>query len=697
MLPRRPKGERPDIALVLPPLTQLNTPYPSTAYLAQFLGQHGITSQQHDLGLALVLRLFSRDGLTRVFDTLAQADELPEPAWRALALRDAHLRAVEPVMRFLQGKDSALAPRILDTPFLPMGPAFEHADVTDFGSLGTHDAARYLATLYLKDLANLVTATIDPGFGLARYQHHLALGAQQFDPLYERLHRSTLVDELLDELIADIDAPVVGLSVAFPGNLYGALRIGRAMKARGATVLMGGGYVNTELRDVDEPRLWEFVDALTYDDGEGPLLAFLDWHGGGEDRRHRTRTRDGLHNAPVKRVPFTPAGDYGELPLGDYLQLIDTLNPAHRLWADGRWNKLTLAHGCYWRKCSFCDVNLDYIQHYETTSASALVDHMERLIEQTGQRGFHFVDEAAPPKALKAVALELLKRDLGVSIWGNIRFEKAFTPDLCRLLAAAGLIAVTGGLEVANERLLERIRKGVTVPQVARAAAAFRDAGVMVHAYLMYGFPTQTVQETVDSMEMVRQLFQADLVNSAFWHRFVLTRHAPIFQEQDTFNVVVPPQPHSAFAANDVPHDDPTGADHDRFDDVLVRSLHAWMRGHDLERPVHTWGKRLPRTTVEPGFIERAVSEPQPAGERLVWVGSGVLHVREGLELHMVDGVAEIACDEAVAEWLDDVITRAKPGGAAIRFKDVATSFPGDWHAFAEQWSDVRQAGLLLV
>jgi hypothetical protein len=50
----------------------------------------------------------------------------------------------------------------------------------------------------------------------------------------------------------------------------------------------------------------------------------------------------------------------------------------------------------------------------------------------------------------------------------------------------------------------------VTVEQVARVTQ-FTEAGVMVHCYLMYGYPTQTVQETVDSLEMVRQLFEAGI------------------------------------------------------------------------------------------------------------------------------------------------------------------------------------------
>ena len=55
------------------------------------------------------------------------------------------------------------------------------------------------------------------------------------------------------------------------------------------------------------------------------------------------------------------------------------------------------------------------------------------------------------------------------------------------------------------------MKKGVTVEQVARVTRAFTDAGVMVHAYLMYGFPTETAQETVDALERVRQLFAAGL------------------------------------------------------------------------------------------------------------------------------------------------------------------------------------------
>ncbi len=699
------------LALVLPPTTQLNTPYPSTAYLARSLRGSGIVVSQHDLGLQLTLQVLSSGGLAAVFDAVeAMADDgLPEPAWRALALRDRHLGVIDPVVRFLQGRDPTLAWRLARPGFLPGGPRLDRAApgsdaVARFGEMGQHDLARYRATLYLEDVADLVTATVDPGFGIARYQHHLAHGPVSYAPIAARLAETSLLDAWLDALTDAVlaDAPdVVGLSVPFPGTLYGALRVGQRARAAGAHVVMGGGYVNTELREVDEPRLWQAVDALTFDDGEGPLRALLDHLSGQGDRRHRTRTAAGWHRADAPATPFNPAPAYGDLPLGDYLQVLDTLNPAHRLWGDGRWNKLTVAHGCYWKRCAFCDVNLDYISRFEPAKASELVDAMAALVEETGERGFHLVDEAAPPRGLRDLALGLLDRGLKVHFWGNIRFERAFTPDLCRLLQAAGLTAVTGGLEVASDRLLAAMDKGITVEQAARAAAAFTDAGVLVHAYLMYGFPGQTAQEHVDAAEVVRQLFGEGVLQSAFWHRFVLTRGSRVYAAPEAYGVSFVP-PRGAFAMNDLPHGDRVGCDPDPFDGPLAEMLGAWMSGRGLDRPVHRWfpKRSVPRATEAPDRVARAlraeVAAP-PDKARLVWLGDGVLDTGDALVLLHAEEEVAVRGPDAVREWLADVLDAATAGGVGITLGEARAAFPGDWAWWQRSWAVVREAGLVAV
>ena len=630
---------------LIPPMTQLNTPYPSTAYLTGFLRSRGIDAAQADIALALVLRLFSPAGLDALRE---RAQALPE-AERSGSLHafldqfEAYRSTIGPTIRFLQGGDSTLAYRIAARGLLPEGPRFAALDnyVDDgsgdplgwaFGALGVQDKARHLATLYLNDLADVIRDAADERFEFVRYAESLASSQPTFEPLAQALAAPpTLVDELLCELtlqaVAEHQPQLVLLSVPFPGSVYAALRMGQAIKAAhpGVKIALGGGYVNTELRELKEPRVFDFVDYMTLDAGERPVLSLIEHLRGerGPQRLQRTFVRE---NGAVKYVhlaePDIPFEDVGTptwdgLPIHRYLSLLDMLNPMHRLWSDGRWNKLTVAHGCYWKKCSFCDVSLDYIGRYETATAQTLADRIQRIVEETGQTGFHFVDEAAPPKALKALAEELIRRDLPISWWGNIRFEKTFTPELSELLAQSGCIAMSGGLEVASDRLLNLMKKGVSVEQVARVTKGFTDAGILVHAYLMYGFPTQTLQDTVDALEYVRQLFENGCIQSGFFHRFSCTVHSPVGMNPDAYGIELIPLPEVTFAKNDIGFIDatpmPPGVDHDVLGQGLRKAIYNYMHGLCVEDDVRRWFEHLPcpvpRPTVKRGKIAKALAQ----------------------------------------------------------------------------------------
>jgi radical SAM superfamily enzyme YgiQ (UPF0313 family) len=284
-----------------------------------------------------------------------------------------------------------------------------------------------------------------------------------------------------------------------------------------------------------------------------------------------------------------PAPSYVDLPFEKYVSFLDVVNPMHRMWTDKRWNKLTVSHGCYWKQCSFCDVSLDYIGNYQNTTAEKLVDKIEKIIKDTGLTGFHFVDEAAPPKMLRALSLELLKRNLSITWWTNIRFEKTFTSELCELMAKAGCVAVTGGLEVASDRLLAKMKKGVDIAQVARVTHNFSNAGVFVHAYLMYGFPTETEQETIDSLEVVRQLFEKNCIQSAFWHLFTATAHSPIGLNPEEFGIEITGPVFEGFAQNDLIHLDPQGADHEKYTNGLNAALNSYLNKSGFEKQLSSW------------------------------------------------------------------------------------------------------------
>jgi radical SAM superfamily enzyme YgiQ (UPF0313 family) len=621
---------------VIPPMTQLNTPYPSTAYLTGFLRSRGYPAVQEDLALALVLRLFSPDGLRALRECIeAMPAKQRTPRVQAFERQfERYLATVEAAVAFLQGRDPSVAHRIAGRNFLPEGPRFAplEAYVDEeggdplawaFGALGVTDRARHFATLYLDDLADVLREAVDARFEFVRYAESLAQSQATFNPLAQALAAAeNLVDRTLHELTLDAvrrHAPnVVLVSTPFPGNVYGAFRIAQAIKAHDASIVtvLGGGFVNTELRELAEPRVFDYFDYVTLDDGERPLLALLEHLRGERPQERLVRTflcdDRGVRYVDAKEpdIPFAEAGTptWDGLPLDRYLSLLDMLNPMHRLWSDARWNKLTVAHGCYWKKCSFCDVSLDYISRYEAVAATTLVDRIEAIIAETGQTGFHFVDEAAPPKALKALAAELHKRNRAISWWGNIRFEKSFTPELCAELADSGCIAVSGGLEVASDRLLKLMQKGVSVDQVARVTHAFTEAGILVHAYLMYGFPTQTVQDTVDALEYVRQLFAANCIQSGFFHRFACTVHSPVGLHPEQFGVRLKPLPKVSFAKNDVGFIDPTGVDHDALGIALNKALYNYMHGIGLDQDVRGWfSGRVPKTTVPRHFIARAL------------------------------------------------------------------------------------------
>lgn len=627
-------------------MTQVNTAYPATAYLTGYLRRRGHQVSQSDFSLELFLDLFSRTGVERILEVL-KTRAVESPSVQHLQFhQDLIASRIDAVVRFLQGKDPSLALRIITPGFLPEGPRFQalrELDETEggrawaFGALGVTDEAKHIASLFIDDIADCIRDGVDSHFGLSRYAEKLAASSHQFTPILEALGAATpsLVESRLDGLtqqgVAKETPDVVGITVPFPGNVYGAFRIAQTIKRVNPHIktVLGGGYVNTELRNLQTRAAYQdvfrFFDYITYDDGEGPLEAILEQVSASRKPRPLVRTISGpvapatpWLNSSTSEPSFLESArpSYDGLSIERYVSSLEMVNPMHRLWSDGWWNKLTLAHGCYWKKCAFCDTSLDYISRFEMQSVDGILDRIRFLIKETGQTGFHFVDEAAPPKLLRALSTRILREGLTISWWCNIRFEKTFTSELTELMAQAGCVAVTGGLETASNRLLNLMEKGVTVEQVAQVTAAFAQSGILVHAYLMYGFPSQTAQETVDSLERVRQLFASGCLTSAYWHRFSLTAHSPVGRSPKRYGVT-PKKEASEFAVNDLAFTESGACDHDALRPGLEKATYNFMHGMGLTEDVRTWFPRsgksgkiaIPRTKVSKQWLTRCLDD----------------------------------------------------------------------------------------
>jgi len=596
-----------NILLVTPPQTQLNTPYPAMPYLTRFLRKNGFSIEQLDLGIELILNVFTKEKLSQIFQQAQEINLISQNSQKILANESEYLATFELVIRFLQNKDNTLAHRISRRDFLPEASRFDLWKNTDdfFSALDVSDLARFLCTLYMEDLADLMVECIDPDFGFARYAEPYGISANTFEPIEERLNRKeSLIEttflEILNNRILSYSPEIVGITIPFSGCVIGALKCAQQIKKNfpNIKIVIGGGWVNTDLRQLVEPKVFDYVDFITLDDGETPILSIFKFLESDSDFTILKRTYirivnlvKFIDNEQIPDVSFSECGvpDYSGLQLENYLSFIETPNPMLRLWLEGRWNKMTLAHGCYWQRCAFCDITLPYINHYEIIDTTILVDHIEEIIAQTQQTGFHFVDEAAPPKILEDLANELIRRNLKISWWTNIRFEAKFTLELCQLLAKSGCIAVSGGIETASDRLLKLMKKGVSIKQAAKTCYHFTECGIMIHAYLMYGFPTQTEQELIDSLEIVRQFFENNLIQSAYWHLFALTAHSEVGINPEQFGIEKIIASDVKFAYNDVYYDNKQNLNYERFTQGLNKSVFNFMLGLGTELPIKKW------------------------------------------------------------------------------------------------------------
>ncbi|APZ47297.1 radical SAM protein [Polaribacter reichenbachii] len=607
--------------LITPPFTQLNTAYPATAYIKGFLESKNVKTTQMDLSIELFTAVFTKEFIDAVFK---QADLLGN---KELPLvynqREDYINKVDTVMNYLRVQEVTAAYQIVHKDFLPQGHRrikLEKDLSTEFGKLGILDKAKHIATLFIEELGDFINTNIDEFFSFTRYAEQLGRAASSFDQIDEYLqYETTLIEDemlyLLEEQIKQDNYDLVCFTIPFPGNLFSALRCAQFLKQNypNINIAFGGGYCNTELRRISDTRIFNYIDFITLDDGEGPLLRITEFLSDKIEEAQLERTFICKNNEVVyvDKQPNTifhhknlPAPSYVGLPTAKYLSFLDVMNPMHRMWSDGKWNKLTISHGCYWKQCSFCDVTLDYIGNYQNTTADDLVNKIEKIIAETGITGFHFVDEAAPPKMLRALANALIERKIYITWWTNIRFEKTFTPELCALLSKSGCIAVTGGLEVASDRLLAKMKKGVDIAQVARVTKAFSDENIMVHAYLMFGFPTETAQETIDSLEVVRQLFQNNCIQSAFWHQFACTSHSPVGKNPDEFEIKITGPKFEGFAENDLFHEDPKGAAHHLYSQGLNIALNNYLNYKGFEIPLDDYFDfKVPRKTVKNGLI----------------------------------------------------------------------------------------------
>ena len=688
------------VVIIQPPIVQLNTPYPSGAYLQDFFkklksfsnldsqlspaafelakkaGYQIDSVEWKDLSIELFHRIFSKEGITQLFHNTKdkalkmaleaenQGDEITAYNLRRYVLtKDSWINWIDKIVALLVENKSGRETlhEFVRSAHVPRGNRME-TYLANLNREVSVDDGYLLASLALADLADYITTVYDNNFALIRYAESICASdlskeeilkttnspvlKDYLSPLVENLintvsssQQETFSSRSQPETLPQTEAPsqkpqqepsfLFCVSVPFPGTFAAAMFICKQLKStfgKNALITLGGGYVNTALRSVNQAELAAYIDCFSYDRGYSfytELLAnglpaaaayqtesvFGEEVAQGKANQPKTSSTSSNRQELVEIENFMTknvAPDYDGIDFSKYPRLADDINPMHRIWSDGAWLKAYLAHGCYWHRCLFCDTKLDYVNCYKPVNIKNLYSSLLEQAKKSGVYGVHFVDEAAPPKMLEDFAS--LNKDKALTFWGNIRFEKAFSRDLADILAKGGLIGVSGGIEMACGEGLSNINKGIDIKTLVFSLAAFKEAGILTHAYMIYGYYNETPQMLIDSAETLRQLFKAGLLDSSFFHKFTLTKHSTLFAEWEAGKH---PDLHPIFPKNNFTDYELHFKGEEKSEKYgAPLAVNAWMHKKSLDKPVEKWFNfPMPKPTVKKDFVEKALEE----------------------------------------------------------------------------------------
>lgn len=694
--------------IIQPPLVQLNTPYPSGAYLLDFFNslyeEKNVKGRVEwfDLSNSFFHKIFCKHGIAHIFNSTFEKalklssqyesqgdDNTAFHLRRFISQKEFWINWIDEIIAIVCSSNSKISGREFAHEFIrsahvPRGMRVENF-LSNLNRDVSTDDAQILSSLALADLADYITMVYDQNFALIRYAEHLATSTAEFSETIEGLKAPSLNDfykPLLLEKIASYknEPTLYCISVPFPGCFESALFSADLIRKEcgdNAIIIFGGGYVNTELREISEKGIFDYCHILSYDKGYGSYIRlfdeFINVACGIEDEKQCFNLKEAFENIFDSRkfynfsylkngsviIPLekeneeykvlykkeheyirkiTP--DYSHIDFTKYPRLADDTNPMHRIWNDGAWLKAYIAHGCYWHRCAFCDTTLDYVKDYCLTDINSLYDSLCVQAEKTGVHGIHFVDEACPPVALQNFALKNMavksSNKIPLTYWGNIRFEKSFDRDLADLLSAGGLTAVSAGIEIATGNGLSAVNKGTDMENIVNACCAFKEAGILIHSYMIFGFWSQSVQDLIDSMETLRQLFGAGLLDSAFWHKFTLTLHSTVYEEYKKGKypeLKILPQKKTQFAKNDLHFEGEEKSE--KFSAPLNAALELWMHGEKLSKPVESYFPfKMPKPSIAKDYIASLIAKyeenrdrkfhkipEQGSKEKFVWLG----------------------------------------------------------------------------
>jgi hypothetical protein len=510
---------RDGILLLNPPFTDSRGPYVAIPQLAAYLKQKGIPVAAADLNAGFLQRFLTPGAIARgavhVKERFRQLNDAGSLSLRQMIEYNLLLRVLR--------EYPALSGTVnwLSTPF------------ADFQDIRESEARGFLMCLasmpYFPEVFMADHKFISPGRYSCFSSRQLLESAAE-ESRYTELFRQEI------ERVWPSPAPrLVGFSVAFSHQIVPAFQMAAVIRRMdpGVHITMGGPSISIFFRDLKNPALFALVDSLVMDDGEIPLEQLYHALGRPPAAVHAIAgvicRKDGQVSmtppAPPLGLTDLPAPDLGVFDLDGYLA------PKERILLPVRFSR-----GCSWKKCAFCRTRHPLCRDEQEPDADYLFETLRRLYQDQGLRNFFFSTESANPALLEQVCRRTLAAGMSIEWVTHTRVSRELSRQRCALFTAAGCRHMAVGVESMSDRVLQLMRKGISVSLVHKVLETI--AGAMpLTAYMMVGFPSETHEEALATHAAISRLKQAGLLNAFSYSMFVLQQGAEIHANPSAFGI----------------------------------------------------------------------------------------------------------------------------------------------------------------
>ncbi|MCF6156367.1 MAG: B12-binding domain-containing radical SAM protein [Candidatus Brocadia sp.] len=513
-----------DVVLIFPPQWTPMQPYLSIPALTAYLQNHGISVNQCDLNLDFYEKLLSRGQLQPL---CCKLEQIFQQLNKKQSLRLEEQRYFYSIYLIRSAFDEVISKIEETKDFFRSEENF-----FDLSKLSIQKSI-------LNTAINIVNVSCR--VELALDELCFPIDVESFEEIAKFISREEnnfllrFFQKQIEDLLTSKKYLLAGISINDSSQLVPALTMTRWIKVHRPEIhiTIGGNLLS---RCIDGLRnlpdfFRNFADSVVIFEGEKPLLKLIQTIKNGKK----------LANVPnlifldcekVVQTEMCQPEEINRLPTPDFdgLKLDKYFAPFLIL-------PILSSRGCYWGKCTFCDHSYIYREGFQQRDAEQVANDLRTLNIKYGTRYFSFSDEALSPSASRLISAKIIESKLDVSLLAQVRLETAFSDEICSLMSQAGIKMLFIGLESASLRIQKKIRKGINFDLAPTILKRFYEAGIMVHLFVIFGFPEETVEDSEETIDFI--LKNKDYVFSVGASTFAIGRHSPISQNPSKYGVTI--------------------------------------------------------------------------------------------------------------------------------------------------------------